>query len=390
MRTQSWYLFQLVTVGFLLSLNWLADRLFRNLYPGYSGWKRLLFWCCAVLSILIYTLARTALFREVGAESNLKYIMYILVIWDISLVGILLSWPICWGATRVLHQSEPDLGRRAFLGRSLGLATALSCSGAIGGVVAAEAGLVVRKKVLAFANLPPALEGFRVVQVSDSHLGLFFSLSRWQEVLERIKAEQPDLLLLTGDIIDDLELLPEALAMLAALRPSITCGMYACLGNHEYFRNVSTVRRAFAVAGVPLLSNESRRLVKGTGELYLLAADYPQTRNPLERSAVCREFTTQAMADVPKNSFSLFMAHHPDFINEGFQRGIPLTVAGHTHGAQIGWGERSLFEGAFSYTRGLYQQGDSYGFVSSGVGHWMPFRLACPPEIVTFTLMRSQ
>jgi predicted MPP superfamily phosphohydrolase len=224
------------------------------------------------------------------------------------------------------------------------------------------------------------------VQISDSHLGLFVSLSKWDEILQVAQKEQPDVLLLTGDIIDELELLPPALAKLAALRASIPCGIFACLGNHEYFRDVSVVRRAFAAAGIPLLSNENRRLVKGDGEFYLLAADYPVTRNANERGALCKEYTKLAAEGMPERRFSIFMAHHPDFITEGFHREIPLTVAGHTHGAQFGWGERSLFEGSFSYTRGLYQQGASYGFVSSGVGHWLPFRLNCPPEIVSFIL----
>ncbi|MDF2501909.1 MAG: Calcineurin-like phosphoesterase superfamily domain containing protein [Anaerosporomusa subterranea] len=389
MRTQGWYLFQVVTVAFLLSINYLADRLLRRLYSRYAGKPRILFWLLALLSVLVYALARTAVFREVGAGSILKYFMYGMVIWDIAIAGLLFSWPLCWIASRFVRREEQDPGRRAFIGQALGLGAAVSLSGAIGGVIAAESSVVVRRKTLSFTNLPPSLSGLRVVQISDSHLGLFFSLNRWEEILRLAQNEQPDLLLLTGDIVDDLELLTPALDKLASTRPSIPCGIFACLGNHEYFRNVSIVRRAFASAGVPLLSNENRRLVKGNGEFYLLAADYPLTRSPGEREALCQEYAKLAASGVPKQDFAIFMAHHPDFINEGFRRNIPLTVAGHTHGAQFGWGERSLFEGAFSYTRGLYQQGPSYGFVSSGVGHWLPFRLNCPPEIVSFTLMRT-
>lgn len=390
MRTQGWYIFQVITFTLLFSVNFLADRLLRHLYPGYQGRKRLLFWLFAVVSVLVFALARTAVFREAEAESVLKYFIYGMVVWDIAIVGVLCAWPLCWLAGRLARRTEHDPGRRALIRKAVTMGAAASLAVAAGGVAAAQTSLVVRRKTLTFAGLPTALAGLRVVQVSDSHLGLFFGLERWAEVLRLIQAQQPELLLLTGDIVDDLNLLPAALEQLAAMRPAIGCGIYACLGNHEYFRNVSVVRRTFAAAGIPLLANEHRRLVKGNGEFYLLAADYPQSRLPGERAALCREYTKRAAAGVPKTAFSLLMAHHPDFIGEGFRRGIPLTLVGHTHGGQCGWGERSLFEGAFSYTRGLYRQDAAYGFVSSGVGHWFPFRLNCPPEIVVFTLERGE
>ncbi|MDU4960129.1 MAG: metallophosphoesterase [Sporomusaceae bacterium] len=389
MRTLGWYIFQLVLFGSLFLIHFLADRLLLRLFSGYRGKRRLLFWLIAAGSGLVFALARTSVFREAEAESVLRYFIYGMVVWDIAIAGLVCLWPVCWLAGKLAGQREEDPGRRAFLRRAVSLGAAASLATAGGGVAAAQIALAVQRKTLVFDALPPALDGLRIVQVSDSHLGLFFDLDRWAEVLRQIQSEQPDLLLLTGDIVDDLELLPPALEQLAALRPAIACGIYACLGNHEYFRNVSVVRRAYAAAGIPLLSNEHRRLVRGNGEFYLLAADYPQSRSPVERAAQCQEYARLAASGVPQKAFSVFMAHHPDFIDEGFSRGIPLTMAGHTHGGQCGWGERSLFEGAFSYMRGLYRQADSYGFVSSGVGHWFPFRLNCPPEIVVFSLKRG-
>lgn len=388
MKSQWWYVIQALTVVFLFMINYLADLLLRKHFLSFRGWKRIVFWGLAISSLLVYALARTSIFHAAAAGSPVKYFVYAMIVWDIALFVILLSWPVCWLAAKTVRPTSHDPGRRVFIGRALMLASAASVSGAFGGVAAAESALTVQRRTLVFANLPASLDGLKVVQVSDSHLGLFFSLQRWDEVMALVKQEQPDLLLLTGDIVDDLPLLQPALAKLAALRPSIPSGIFACLGNHEYFRDVSFVRRTYAASGIPLLSNENRRLVKGNGEFYLLAADYPLTRNPGERSRVCRQYVDLAAEGTPKQAFSLLMAHHPDFIAEGFRRGIPLTLAGHTHGAQIGWGEHSLLEGAFSYTRGLYRENASYGFVSSGVGHWLPFRLACPPEIVSLILTR--
>ncbi len=389
MKTQAWYFFQLITILLLILLNFLTDRLFQRLYPRYDGWKRQVFRKGAILSVLIYLLMRTPVVQLAGAEPLLKYFTYVMVIWHIAIAGILLSWPLCWLASRVVREDELQRRRHAFTGLALGVCAVLAVAVALGGVIDAEARMVVRRKTLQMENLPPALSGLKVVQLTDTHLGRFFDLNRWDKALQLIQNEQPDLLLLTGDIVDDLEQLPAALDKLAELRSDIPLGIYVCLGNHEYFRDISAVRRSFAAAGIPVLSNENRPLIKENEQFYLLGADYPLTRDPAEREALVEEYMEQAMAGASRRSFRLLMAHHPDFIDAGFRHGIPLTMTGHTHGGQFGWGERSLFEGAFSYTRGLYRQGDFYGFVSSGAGHWLPFRLNCPPEIVVFTLMRE-
>ena len=83
------------------------------------------------------------------------------------------------------------------------------------------------------------------------------------------------------------------------------------------------------------------------------------------------------------------LAHHPDFLPGCFARQVDLTLAGHTHGGQVGWGQRSMFDFVYPYMRGIYRQKQSIGYVSSGAGHWLPFRLNCPPEVSLITLRRK-
>ena len=92
-----------------------------------------------------------------------------------------------------------------------------------------------------------------------------------------------------------------------------------------------------------------------------------------------------ANQDVPLSAFKVLIGHHPNVLFDGFAASIPLTLAGHTHGGQVVIGGKTLLS-SYHYMRGLYLENGVYGYVSSGAGHWLPFRLGCPPEISVFTL----
>jgi len=94
-------------------------------------------------------------------------------------------------------------------------------------------------------------------------------------------------------------------------------------------------------------------------------------------------------AAAPSNAFTVMIAHHPDFLFDGFANKIPLTLAGHTHGGQVVIGGVPVSPLPYRYMRGLYQENQGYGYVSSGAGHWIPFRFGCPPEISIFTLRKG-
>lgn len=243
-------------------------------------------------------------------------------------------------------------------------------------------------------NLPPDLEGFRLAQISDIHLGAYFSLERLEALLQRIADSKPDLLAITGDIFDDVSMNPAAIKIVDAFTDKFKFGIYYIHGNHEHFRGIRAIEAGLAQTKIHWLVNRSELV---TSKLYILGVDYP-SRAPItstgdkDREKVFaearRSYVSGAMVNVPDDAVKILLAHHPEFIDDGAERHCVLTLTGHTHGSQFGIFGLPLFP-VFKYTRGLVKQGDSLGYVHVGNGSWFPFRLGCPPEIAYFTLRRA-
>ena len=240
-------------------------------------------------------------------------------------------------------------------------------------------------------NLPPDLEGFRLAQISDIHLGAHFSLERLTGLLQRIADSKPDLLAITGDIFDDVPMNPAAIKIVDAFTDKFKFGIWYIHGNHEHFRGIRAIEEALAQTKIHVLINRSECV---TSKLYVLGVDYPprapvMSSNDEERAKIFAEarknFVDRAMEGVPEDAVKILLAHHPEFIDDGAERNFPLTLTGHTHGGQIGIFGVPLLP-VFKYTRGIVRNGDSIGYVHVGNGSWFPFRLGCPPEIAYFTL----
>lgn len=240
-------------------------------------------------------------------------------------------------------------------------------------------------------NLPPELEGFRLAQISDVHLGAHFSLERLENLLQRIADSKPDLLAITGDIFDDVPMNPAAIKIVDAFTDKFKFGIFYIHGNHEHFRGIRAIEQMLAQTKIHVLINRSERV---TSNLYMLGVDYP-SRAPITSSSDAdrekifaearKNFVDKAMEGVPDDAIKILLAHHPEFIDDGAERNFPLTLTGHTHGSQFGIFGIPLFP-VFKYTRGIVKHGDSIGYVHVGNGSWFPFRLGCPPEIAYFTL----
>lgn len=284
---------------------------------------------------------------------------------------------------------EPVFGRRCFLQGAFSVTPLVAFGISTNSIVEAQSSLAVIRHTLSMSNLPAGLAGFKIAQISDTHLGAYFSLSRWGVVLEKVAQEKPDLVVVTGDFIDDLSLLTDAVRQLAELQAIIPDGVYFCLGNHDYFRDVRQVRRTLQANGIQILDNAAVLIRSGERPFYLMGIDYPW--EDLYRSGIKvseqrrREYFQQVQQQVPAEAFKVFIAHHPDSLLDGFAAGIPLTLAGHTHGGQVVLAGKSPLDN-YQYMRGLYAENGVYGYVSRGAGHWVPIRLGCPPEVSIFTL----
>ena len=278
--------------------------------------------------------------------------------------------------------------RRVFLKTAAAALPAISLTSGAAGIARGFGPILLPRVEMTFPNLPPALDGVKILQLSDMHLGLYQHLAQLEEVLTNAKKHAPDVILITGDISDQLDILPDVLRMIAEFNAPL--GHLASLGNHEYYRGIEAVRRIFDAGPVPLVIDRHAVLpVRGTA-LVIAGADDPRWLGR-DDTKFLEASVGAAMNGAPSDSFIVLMSHRPEGLNIATKWNIPLTLAGHTHGSQVGLFRRSVFEPLMPerYLWGRYQKGASQLYTSAGVGHWFPFRLGCPPEAPIIVLRKA-
>lgn len=231
-------------------------------------------------------------------------------------------------------------------------------------------------------GLPAEFEGFRIAQLSDTHIGPYYDVDDLDSALEDAAEAKADFLAITGDLIDDNRFMGDVTRILKARLREYPAGAAYIWGNHEYFHDRSEVRAGIEEAKIPILENNHIRLERGGAVLYIAGVDYPWER---DRAAEVKRLTGEALDGIPEGSTVILLAHHPDFLGEGFARRVPFTMAGHTHGMQFGLFGRAVIT-PYVYTRGMYKDGNLTGYVSRGDGGWFPFRFGCAREIPVFVL----
>lgn len=242
----------------------------------------------------------------------------------------------------------------------------------------------VREIAVPVKNLPYNLYGFRMVQISDVHLGMFYSIEMFKNLLERAAEFDAQALLITGDVLDDKSLNEEAVELINEFVPKFPKGIFFCFGNHEHIRGIKKIRAILKKTKIKVLDNDSVLIERGERPLYFAGVDYPMARHAFDKQA--QTYIDEAMQNVPENAVTVLLAHHPDFIDYGADYNATMVVCGHTHGGQIGFMGVPLVPPVFKYMRGKYKVGETFGYVHSGNGSWFPYRLGCPPEIACFVL----
>ena len=312
--------------------------------------------------------------------------------------AMLLSLPIAAVAQMLLKRIGRKLigervlntRRRVILKTAAAVFPVAAISGGIAGVVGSTGPVKLPKIKLKFPNLPEALDGFKILQISDIHLGYYVLLRDLEKTLTNAADLKPDLVLITGDIADDLTALPYALEMITKLNPPY--GIYACLGNHEYYRGIAEVIKDFNNSPVPLLVNRGMTINIGEdARIYVAGADDPRYLSRLHPGFI-KKTVTESLADAPPDSFRILMSHRPQAYDYAADLGVELTLSGHTHGGQIGFAHKSAFEEllAYKYLWGHYiKENGSQLYTTSGMGHWFPFRLGCPQEAPLLVLQRG-
>ena len=302
----------------------------------------------------------------------------------ITCVLVLLAVFIRWGWRRMMRVPV-DESRRRLLKRAAVYPAAAAGLSLYGGLY--ERNHVVERSFTIPMASAESLTGYRIAQISDIHLGLFFRIDALRALLEQAVNGGADLLAVTGDLFDDVSQNPAAARLLEEYVDRFPDGIWFCLGNHEYYRGLPEIQRLLAQTRVHALYNTAAQ-VPGHN-LWLAGVEYSFAKGEGPFRQQRHDYLAQAMSAVPDGAPVVLLAHHPEFIDEAAERHIPLTLTGHTHGSQFGIFGLPLFP-VFKYTRGMVQIGSSYGYVHSGNGSWFPFRIGCPPELAYFNIQAEQ
>ena len=244
----------------------------------------------------------------------------------------------------------------------------------------------VRRFVLPIVGLPSDLHGLTITQISDMHVGRFTSGRVLREVVRVVNELRTDLVLLTGDLINDaIADLDHGLDLVRSMQASH--GVYLIEGNHDLIENGPEFERRMKDSGIPFLLDESVVItVRGTA-LQLLGLSWTRARQ--NRDVAIAAAVRQLLNQRQPESFPILLAHHPHAFDAAAAASVPLTLAGHTHGGQLMLNEQYGFGPAlFRYWSGLYTKGASKLIVSNGVGNWFPLRLRAPAELLHLTLLR--
>jgi predicted MPP superfamily phosphohydrolase len=266
-------------------------------------------------------------------------------------------------------------------------------SALVAGVGAALVGTVLalhnrprlRAHEIFIPGLPVAFDGYRVAQISDLHCGPFASGARVDGWVSRVNRLQADLVAVTGDLIASG---PAFVSVVAASLGKLRArdGVFASMGNHDYFTDGEEVVRALERAGLTLLRNRGVEVRRDGAAIYLAGVDDTWTgRHDLDK----------ALAGRPPEMPVVLLAHDPALFPEAASRAVDLTLSGHTHGGQIGvpfFAKRfNLARIMTPFTTGLYRSGAATLYVNRGLGSTgLPVRIFVPSEITVLTLRRAE
>lgn len=230
-----------------------------------------------------------------------------------------------------------------------------------------------------------ALAGLRIVQISDIHIGQNLQREQLQRFVAQVNALQPDLICITGDIADspssDLETFFPELARLRAPH-----GVFAILGNHDHYAGAERVEEALRRLTPCVVLRDQQRVIEINGQrLHVIGLD--DRGRDWARGVPAVPYLERAVATLPASDPVLLLCHRPDIFAQAADAGVDLTLAGHTHGGQIGlpWFDgrvRNLAQFITVYDRGLFAHDSSYLYVNCGLGvTGQRIRLSTPREI---------
>jgi uncharacterized protein len=234
----------------------------------------------------------------------------------------------------------------------------------------------VERVVLKTAKLPPGVVRVRIAQITDVHLGLLVGEDRVVKIMEKVRAEKPDILVSTGDLVDgDMEFVPGVPNLFKDFNPPL--GKFAVTGNHEAYAGIKESIAATKAFGFRLLEGESVQ----AGAISICGVDDPAMGVAQDERKV--------LLDAGRERFNVLLKHRPE-VSSSSTGLFDLQLSGHTHRGQV-FPFRYISERVYPMQDGLYRLGNgSLLYTSRGSGTWgPPIRVLSPPEVTIIDIVRE-
>ena len=251
----------------------------------------------------------------------------------------------------------------------------------------------ITRLTLPLAGWPQAWHGLKLLHLSDLHIGTNLSVAEFRDYLQRANALDPDLVFLTGDLLDsNPAYIPEFFPILNELKARY--GVFACLGNHDGYAGPQAVADGLARhTQVTLLRDQAAQLIIQGFPLHIVGLN--DRGKDWARGLDALPLLSQLLTTVPAGEPCVLLSHRPDLFPQAARAGVALTLAGHTHGGQLalpGWqGRFNLARFITPFARGLYEYSGRFLYVNRGLGvTGQRVRVFTPREIALLTCVGQE
>jgi predicted MPP superfamily phosphohydrolase len=339
-----------------------------------------------VLSILAASLVLGPVCERLVDRRLARWISWPASLWMgfvfLLLTLLALSDVLVWvaGAPALADAGAAGAGSSSARVRAVGVAVLALGAGAVG-ILGALRPPAVRRVEHRLARWPRGLDGFRIVQISDLHIGSILGRSFTQRVVKGCNTLDPDLVAVTGDLVDGgVGRLADEVGPLAGLQARH--GVFFVTGNHDHYSGADRWADVARRLGMCVLRNERVTVEAGAASFELAGVD--DHRGGYFDGM--REDLPAALEGCTAARPLILLAHDPSTFKRASEMGVDLQLSGHTHGGQI-WPFRYLVRLAVPFVAGHYETKTSKLYVSRGTGFWgPPMRLLAPAEITEHVL----
>src|SRR5438445_620609 len=240
--------------------------------------------------------------------------------------------PLAAESASAAAETVADPGRRYFFRAATAAAGAAPFPGAMYGFAAERLNYQVRRVEIPLPNLPSALDGMQIVQISDIHLSSYMSRKQVRRAVDMANELGADLAVVTGDLITGGgDSIADCIDEIRHLRAPL--GIWGCNGNHEiYARAEDEAAYLYAEAGMKLLRQENAQITFKGAPFNLIGVDYQRERSPRGQR---QQTLARLQPLVRRDMINILLSHNPNTFNRAAELGVELSLAGHTHGGQI-------------------------------------------------------